>query len=137
MTCKPNSILVAAVMAASCTLAAHAEGDPTAGKTLYAARCSACHSVDFNGAGPMHKNLLGRHAGTAPGFAYSKALKESNLVWTQDNLLRWLADPEKLVPGQKMFVSVANAQERADIVAYLQLITGPQPTTPAKTGAKQ
>ncbi|MFL6695479.1 MAG: c-type cytochrome [Ramlibacter sp.] len=134
MTRTFGHLFAAAALAASCTPAAHAQGDAGAGKALYAARCSACHSIDFNGVGPTHRNLLGRHAGTAPGFAYSKALKESNVVWTQDNLLRWLTDPEQLIPGQKMFVSVPDAKERADIVAYLQLVSGPQPTTPARTG---
>ena len=134
MTRTLGSLFAAAALAAIATRAVHAEGDAAAGKTLYAARCSACHSVDFNSVGPTHKNLLGRHAGTAPGYAYSKALKESNVVWTQENLLRWLTDPELLIPGQRMFVSVPDARERADIVAYLQLVSGPQPTPSATPG---
>jgi cytochrome c len=113
---------------------AHAEGDAAVGKQLYGARCAACHSIEYNGVGPAHKGLFGRRAGTFPGFAYSKALKESNVVWGQDSLSRWLADPEKFIPGQKMFIQVPNAKDRADIVAYLQLVTGQQSSTPAKTG---
>ncbi len=84
----------------------------------------------------MHKNLIGRRAGTAPGFAYSKALKDSNVVWNQESLSRWLTDPEKLIPGQKMFVAVPDATERADIIAYLLLVAGPQhpQPQPPKTG---
>ena len=117
-----------AAIAALLVPAAHAEGDAAAGKALYAARCAACHSVQFNGVGPTHKNLIGRRAGTAPGFAYSPALQASTVVWSQDTLSRWLSDPEKFIPGQRMFISIPDAKERADIVAYLQLVAGPQAT---------
>lgn len=107
---------------------AHAAGDATAGKALYAERCAACHSLQLNGVGPTHKNLIGRRAGTVPGYSYSPALKASTVVWGQETLSRWLADPEKFIPGQRMFISIPDAQERADIVAYLQLVAGPQAT---------
>jgi cytochrome c len=103
--------------------AAHAAGDSVNGKTLYQARCAACHAVDFNGAGPAHRGVFGRLAGKAAGFAYSPGLKASGLVWSEPVLDRWLADPEKLVPGQRMGVSVLDAQERADLIAYLKLLT--------------
>jgi cytochrome c len=128
-------IFAAAALAALYAPLVHAEGDAAAGKLLYASKCAACHSIDYNGAGPAHKNLFGRRAGSAPGFAYSQALKNSGVVWGPETLARWLTDPEKFVPGQKMFVSVPDARERADIVAYLQLVTGPQPPIPPqKTG---
>jgi cytochrome c len=132
-----SSCFAAAALCALHVPLAHAEGDAAAGKSLYAARCGACHSLEFNGAGPTHRNLVGRRAGTAPGYAYSNALKQSTLVWNEETLSRWLADPEKLIPGQRMFVSIADAKERADIVAYLLLATGPQAPTPRKTGAMQ
>lgn len=122
----------AAVLVALQLPLAHAEGDAATGKSLYAARCAACHSLQFNGVGPTHKNLVGRRAGTAPGYAYSPALKDSTVVWGGDTLSRWLADPEKFIPGQRMFISIPDAKERADIVAYLQLVAGPQATTPAQ-----
>jgi cytochrome c len=109
---------------------AHADGDAASGRQLYALRCSACHSVEYNGVGPSHKNLAGRTAGTFPGFAYSRALKESGVVWDEKTLNRWLADPEKLIPGQKMFFLIPDAKERADIVAYLLATTRPQPPNP-------
>jgi cytochrome c len=114
----PRPIIIALLAGAAGI--AHADGDAVAGKALYATRCASCHSIDFNGVGPAHKNLIGRRAGTAPGYAYSDALKNSQVVWTEETLRRWLTDPEKFIPGQKMFISVPDAQERADIVAYLQ-----------------
>jgi cytochrome c len=115
-------LLLAAAVAALLSTA-RAEGDATNGKALYAARCSACHSLEFNGVGPTHKELIGRRAGTAPGYAYSSALKNSSVVWDEANLSKWLTDPEKFIPGQKMFVSVPDAKERADLIAYL-LVAG-------------
>lgn len=113
---------------------AHAEGDAAHGKQLYAARCAACHSVEYNGVGPTHKELIGRRAGTAQGYAYSAALKNSPVVWGPDTLSQWLADPDKFIPGQKMFISIPDAQERADIVAYL-LQAGRRPSpTPRNPG---
>jgi len=118
----------AAAIAAALVPAARAEGNVAAGKALYAARCAACHSLQFNSVGPTHKDLIGRRAGTAPGYAYSPALQASTVVWNQETLSRWLADPEKFIPGQRMFISIPDAKERADIVAYLQLVAGPQAT---------
>lgn len=121
--CFPTllALLVSAVASPS-----HAQGDPAAGKQLYAARCSACHSIDYNGVGPAHGSLIGRRAGTAPGYAYSNALKASSVVWGEDTLTRWLTDPEKFIPGQKMFIAIPDAKERADIVAYLLLAGRPR-----------
>jgi cytochrome c len=128
-----HSFAAAALVALNLPLPlAHAEGDAAVGKSLYAARCASCHSLQFNSVGPTHKNLIGRRAGTAPGYGYSPALKDSTVVWGEDTLSRWLADPEKFIPGQRMFISIPDAKERADIVAYLQLVAGPQATPPVK-----
>ena len=98
--------------------AAPASGDPARGQTLYQA-CSGCHSLDDNDVGPKHRGLLGRHAGTVPDYNYSSALKASDLVWDRANLDRWLTNPQGLVPGTKMYFAIADAQTRADIIAYL------------------
>lgn len=97
--------------------------DATRGQALYQARCAACHSPDFNGVGPAHRGVFGRLAGTAKGFTnYSVALKRSGLTWTEANLDRWLADPEALVPGQAMGISLPDAGERADVIAFLRTL---------------
>jgi cytochrome c len=89
------------------------------GKTLYESRCVACHSVDANRVGPLHRGVLGRRAGKVPGFAYSDALRSSTLVWSRETLLVWLKDPEALIPGQQMGYQVEMLQDRLDLVAYL------------------
>ena len=93
-------------------------GDPVHGKTLYQA-CMGCHSLDEDDVGPRHRGVVGRVAGTVPGYAYSRALKSSHIVWDRDNLDRWLTSPQALVPGAKMFFAMPNPQDRADVIAYL------------------
>lgn len=95
--------------------------DARRGEQLYLARCGACHSIDDNGAGPRHRGLFGRKAGTQPGFAYSAALRKSNIVWTESTLDEWLKDPNALVPGNVMAVQLASDPvDRRDIIAYLR-----------------
>ncbi|XHS76364.1 c-type cytochrome [Burkholderiaceae bacterium UC74_6] len=106
------------------SLALPAPADPARGQALYQARCTACHSVERPGLGPQHRGVFGRLAGTAPGFSgYSAALKRSGIVWNEASLERWLTDPERLVPGQAMGISVPDAAERADLIAYLRTLT--------------
>jgi cytochrome c len=111
-------LLVAASVAATFAAPVHA-ADAQHGKALYETRCTSCHSIEYPGAGPAHKGLFGRKAGSSPGFAYSGALKDSKVVWSAQTLDKWLAGPEAFIPGQRMFVSVPDAVERADIIAYL------------------
>jgi len=111
-------LLAAASVAAAFAAPAHAT-DTQRGKSLYETRCTSCHSIEYPGAGPAHKGLFGRKAGSSPGFNYSNALKDSKVVWSADTLDKWLAGPEAFIPGQRMFVSVPDAVERADIIAYL------------------
>jgi cytochrome c len=99
---------------------AGAAGDAEAGRALYQSRCSACHSLDYNGVGPAHRGVFGRVAAQAPGFAYSDALKSSSNVWNEDTLDRWLADPEKFAPGQRMGINVPDAKDRSDLIAFLK-----------------
>ena len=98
--------------------AAPLTGDPAAGRIAYQA-CMGCHAIDDNDVGPKHRGVVGRKAGSVPGYNYSAALKTSGIVWTPEMLDRWLQGPQKLVPGAKMYFSIANAKTRADIIAYL------------------
>ncbi len=95
-------------------------GDAARGARLYESRCGGCHSVDANRIGPLHRGVFGRRAGSAAGFDYSPALRASRLNWNEQNLERWLADPERLIPGQAMGYRVEQPQDRADLIAYLR-----------------
>jgi cytochrome c len=112
--------LLGAAYVALVAFPALSAGDLDAGLALYQTRCAACHSLDYNGIGPAHRGVFGRQAARAPGFAYSDALKASHVVWDEASLDRWLADPEKFVPGQRMGVNVPEAAARRDLIAYLK-----------------
>jgi cytochrome c len=104
---------------------AWAAGDAAHGKILFS-RCATCHTVtDQNRVGPHLSGVFDRKAGTVAGAHYSKALQASGIVWNDQTLDSYLADPAKLVPGTSMMVKVANAQDRADIIAYLKTIPAP------------
>ena len=96
-----------------------ATGDASRGEVLYQL-CQSCHAIDNNGIGPMHRGVVGRAAGMVAGYDYSIALKNAKIVWTEDNLDKWLASPQGLVPGTKMFYGVADPRDRADLIAFLK-----------------
>jgi|SRR5579864_4089387 len=101
---------------------AHAAGDARTGAGLFN-RCTVCHS-NAKGApnklGPNLFGVIGRKAGTYPGYSYSAAMKRAGFVWTPGKLSDYLASPQKIVPGNNMpFAGIGDAGQRADIVAYL------------------
>ena len=96
--------------------------DPGAGKDLFGRRCSGCHATDSNKEGPRLRGVLGRKAGTVPGFSYSDAIRNSGIIWTEDLLNKWLQNPEALVKDNDMEFRVANTDERAALVAYLKTL---------------
>ena len=106
---------------------AQAESDAIRGQSLYQSMCMACHSIDHNGVGPAHKNLFGRKAGSQPDYIYSPALASSDITWNAANLDSWLRNPEEFIPGQKMWIEVSSAQDRADLIAYLKNVTSSSP----------
>jgi len=89
-------------------------------------RCMVCHS-NAKGApakiGPNLFGVVGRKAGSAPGFAYSAAMKNSGIVWSDDKLKTYVAHPAQTVPGTKMsFGGIANPHDVDDLVAYLDTL---------------
>jgi cytochrome c len=114
-------MLEGAVLLAALVTVEVKAGDPKAGEAVYS-RCLACHSLAYHRTGPRHCGLFGRRAGHAAGFEeYSAAMKRSRLVWNENTLDRFLADPLKTVPGTTMtYAGVQDAKERADLIAYLK-----------------
>lgn len=98
---------------------AQAAGDAARGAKVYQ-DCMICHSLDQNEIGPRHRGVFGRKAGSLADYEYSAALRASNIVWDSATLDRWLTDPQALVPGTKMAFSVDDAQDRADVIAFLK-----------------
>ena len=115
--------IVLAVALMSIASAVYAGGDAAHGQALYESRCVACHSVDQSRVGPAHQGVFGRRAGRVAGYDYSAALKASKVVWAEKTLDAWLANPERSIPGQKMGYSVPDAGDRADLIAYLKVIS--------------
>lgn len=101
---------------------AHAAGDPGRGKVVFA-RCAACHSMEpaKKTIGPTLAGVLGRKAGTLPGFTFSPAMKKYGGVWDVKTMDAFLAAPTKTVPGTRMvFMGLPKAEDRADLIAYMQ-----------------
>ncbi|HTK35948.1 MAG TPA: c-type cytochrome [Caulobacteraceae bacterium] len=113
------TMLAGAVALVLQTSAAHAQ-NAAAGAGVFA-QCEVCHSIDgSNGVGPSLKGVVGRTAGTAPGFDFSPAFKAVAKPWDAKSLDAFIADPQKAVPGNVMsFVGIPEAKDRADLVAYL------------------
>ena len=112
-----------ALVLASSAVAAGTMGDPTRGEQIYK-RCQGCHSIEANRVGPRHQGLFGRQAGSLTDYTYSKAMKAAGIVWTETTLDQFIANPRGFVPGTKMpFAGIADAQERADLIAYLKQAT--------------
>lgn len=100
-------------------------GDPDAGEAVYQ-RCTGCHSLDRNRTGPRHCGVIGRPAGTVPGFNYSEAMRQSGLVWTVETLDVFLAAPLDAIPGTTMgFAGIPDIAERHDLIAYLAAVNRP------------
>jgi cytochrome c len=109
-------------------------GDPDRGAILYR-QCAVCHALapGQHLTGPSLAHIWGRTAGTVPGFGrYSEALRRSGLTWSQATLDRFLADPQKVVPGTVMvFAGLDEEAARADLIAYLREVgTGQRPPAP-------
>ncbi len=103
-----------------------AQADVKRGQTLFL-QCRACHSLEAgepHKVGPNLNGMFGREAGIAPGFDYSPALQESEVVWTPDALNAWLERPSEYLPGNRMvFIGVKKPADRANLIAYLQQAT--------------
>lgn len=97
-------------------------GDVARGKLVFAKRCTGCHSIDTSDGkeGPKLGGVFGRKAGTVPHFAYSSALKNSGVIWSDATLDQWLSGPETLVPDSNMDFRVSKPDERRDVIAYLK-----------------
>jgi nitrite reductase (NO-forming) len=95
-------------------------GDAAAGRLVFR-KCQACHSMEPGKTvlGPSLAGILGRKAGSDPGYSYSPAMKQANIVWDAESLDAYLRDPQKLVPGNKMpFPGLKTDNDRADVIAF-------------------
>lgn len=114
-------LILAAMAALTCSISSSAFAAASPGETVFQQRCSVCHAMAPapGKMGPVLKGVVGRKAGSVPGFAYSPALKSSNITWSTAQLDTFLKGPQKLVPGTKMMMVVPDATQRGALVQYL------------------
>jgi cytochrome c len=103
-------------------------GDAAKGEALFRA-CAVCHTLTPDGgrrAGPTLWRVFGRKAGAVEGYRYSPALKDSGIVWTEETVARLFeVGPDVMAPGSRMpLQTIGDAQQRADLVAYLRAAAG-------------
>jgi cytochrome c len=118
------AVICAASLSASAGVAWGADPAPD-GQKLFQTRCGSCHSPKpaVRMTGPSLAGVVGRKAGSVDGFPYSPALRNSGIVWTDEQLDVWLTKPMKHVPGAHMsFAGLPDAAQRAAIIAYLKTL---------------
>ena len=96
--------------------------DPVKGKKVFK-KCVACHSLQEgkNKMGPPLNNLLGRKAGSLDGYKYSKAMKNSDVVWDEESLDKFITKPRKFIPKTKMsFRGIKKKSLRDDLISFLK-----------------
>jgi cytochrome c len=115
----------AVALALSATTPA-AAGDAKAGRAVFAAQCSICHSDARNGPvilGPPLYGVVGRKAGSVSGYPYSAAMQAAGFVWTPDRLRAYLPAPRDYLPGVKMsYPGLKNPTQLDDLIAYLNTL---------------
>ena len=105
--------------------AVRADGDAARGEVKFQ-DCAACHKLEAgaNNVGPSLHGIFERKAGELADFRYSPAIKRSEISWTPETLDKFIADPQAMVPGNRMpYAGMASASDRADLMAYLQKAT--------------
>ncbi len=118
-----KTALAMAVLAVAAMAQSALAQDVTAGEQSFK-KCFPCHSVGEgakNKVGPELNGLDGRHSGSAPGFSYSDANKNSGIVWGEVTFKEYIKDPRAKIPGTKMiFPGIKNEKEIGDLWAYLK-----------------
>ena len=116
-----QAVLAAIALAAS-TAAASAQ-DVAAGEQSFK-KCLPCHSVGEgakNKVGPELNGLDGRKSGTAEGFNYTEANKNSGITWDESTFKEYIKDPRAKIPGTKMvFAGIKDDKDVNDLWAYLK-----------------
>lgn len=124
-----RSVLIAGLLVISAVPAMAqdaAGGNAAAGEKDFVV-CRACHQIGpsaKNAVGPVLNGVVGRKAGTYPGYEYSAANKGSGITWTPDELEKYLANPQQVVPHTKMvfpgFHGPEGPQKIKDVIAFLE-----------------
>ncbi|KAB2943628.1 MAG: cytochrome c family protein [Hyphomicrobium sp.] len=115
--------IVVSIAAVACLANAASAQDRAEGEKVFAT-CKACHQIGEgakNAIGPQLNGIVGRKAGSVPGYNYSDANKNSDIMWDQSSLAEYLKDPKAKVPGTKMvFAGIKDEQKVQDLIAFLR-----------------
>lgn len=115
-------VLMAAAVVALSAGTAKAQ-DAAAGEHVFQV-CKACHAIGegaTNKVGPELNGLDGRKTGTAPGYTYSEANKNSGITWNETEFKEYIRDPRAKIPGTKMiFAGIKNEKQASDLWAYIK-----------------
>lgn len=127
--------LVAATAIAFTSPALAASGDL---EIMFNDHCRECHAFDKddNRLGPSLYGVVGRKAGTEPGFAYSQSVKDSGITWDPKTLDKWITNPQAVIPGNDMsppFNGISDPAIRKKIIAFLETLS---PKSGSKSGEK-
>jgi len=121
----PGLALAAVICTSTIAILSKAEaaGDAVVGEHVFA-RCTVCHSpkAGENKIGPSLAGVFGRKSGSAPGYNYSSALKSADITWDEQALDKYLANPPADVHGTKMVITIPNAEDRQNVIAYLKTL---------------
>lgn len=119
---KAGALTVALIWSGS----ALAAGDAAKGEVVFK-QCKICHMIGPGAkalVGPEQNGVVGSKAGARPGYNYSPAMKEAGekgLVWTEENLDKYLENPKAMVPGTKMiFPGLKKEEDRQNVIAYMK-----------------
>ena len=114
-------VMSSAILLSSSSLSAQ---DVLAEQQLFNNACRTCHSIqkDDNRLGPNLHQIIGRKAGSLPEYNYSAAMRNSDFIWDEAKLARFIANPDEVVPGNKMapYGGLASVEDRKKIVHFLQ-----------------
>lgn len=120
---RASTALAGCTLGAAVCACAPSGTDAATGEKLFR-QCASCHQIGPNahaGFGPQLNAVFGRRAGSTPDFAYSPAMRGSNIVWDERTLAAFLRDPDKTVPGTRMrFWGIGDDRQIAALLAYLR-----------------
>ena len=112
------------------TLSVSEDAEVTSGHLVFNNVCRTCHSIreGDNRLGPHMRGIVGRKAGSLPNYSYSSAMRGANFVWDDENLERFIANPDETVPGNNMkpYGGLASAESRVELIAFLKTLTSDQ-----------
>ena len=98
-------------------------GDAERGEAAFEKTCSACHTIHAGGrrrVGPNLFGIVGAQVAQRRDYPYSPAMRRADFAWTEENLIDFLEEPWRVVPGTKMDFAVPDQQLAADIVAFMR-----------------